>query len=449
MNRRVVMLGTCVFLLTGFLARAEVKVAIERNDNAVAEAEFKFKNIPGPVRGDAASKAKFTVVDGKSDPNGSNLRKLNDGMLPEQQDDPGESFFFNVGTDGGRLQLDLGGIIDIKQVNSYSWHAAGRAPQVYTLYAADGAAEGFNPAPKRGTDPASCGWTKVASVDTRPKTGKPGGQYGVSVSDSAGPLGKYRYLLFDIFRTDDKGPFGNTFYSEIDVRAVAPAEPELAAGPLKREVVRDFKYTLEVQSPSPEIKEWAETKLRPEIDKWYPIFVQSLASDGFTAPKKFTITIKQYGGVAATGGTDVFVSTKWIESQLKNPEWNEATGSVIHELVHVVQQYKARNNPGWLVEGVADYMRWFHFEPPARRPKLKDPTAAKYTDSYRTTAGFLEYVVKNHDHELVVKLNGAMREGRYHRDLWKDYTGMTVQELWNEYVQSLTPAKAAPARPGR
>jgi hypothetical protein len=114
-------------------------------------------------------------------------------------------------------------------------------------------------------------------------------------------------------------------------------------------------------------------------------------------------------------------------------------------LVHVVQQYKTRGNPGWLVEGIADYMRWFHFEPPAHRPKLRNPAKAKYTDSYRTTAGFLEYVAKNHDHELVVKLNAAMRQGRYHRDLWKEYTGMTVQELWNEYVQSLTAARIAPA----
>jgi hypothetical protein len=448
MNRRVVTLVSCLVLLAGSLARADVKVAVERNDNATAGPEFKFKNIPGPVRGDAASKLKFTIVDGRSDPNGSNIRKLTDGLLPDEEDDPGANFFFDAGTDGGRLQLDLGSIIDIKQVNSYSWHTATRAPQVYALYVADGTAGGFNPAPKRGTDPASCGWKLLARVDTRPKTGRPGGQYGVSISDNSGSLGKYRYLLFDVSSTEDRDPFGNTFYSEIDVRAVAPTEPETPAGPLKPAVAKNFEYTLDV-SQSPQVKEWAETKLRPEIDKWYPIFVQCLASDGFAAPKKFAITIRPGRGVAATGGTNVTVNTQWIEGQLKKPEWNEAVGAVIHELVHVVQQYKTRGNPGWLVEGIADYMRWFHFEPPAHRPKLRNPAKAKYTDSYRTTAGFLEYVVKNHDHELVVKLNAAMREGRYHRDLWKEYTGMTAQELWNEYVQSLTAARTTPAGPGQ
>jgi hypothetical protein len=448
MKMRVMMLASGVFLLAGSLARAEVKVAVERNANATAEPEFKFKNIPGPVRGDAANKLRFTIVDGRSDPNASNIRKLTDGMLPEEEDDPGANFFFDAGTDGGRLRLDLRRIIDIKQVNSYSWHTAARAPQVYTLYAADGAAAGFNPAPKRGTDPATCGWKLLARVDTRPKTGRPGGQYGVSISDSSGSLGKHRYLLFDIFRTEDRNRFGNTFYSEIDVRAVAPAEREVPAGPLKPAAVKSFEYTLDV-SRSPQLKEWAETKLRPEVDKWYPILVQSLASNGFTAPKRFTITIKPGRGVAATGGTDVTVSAQWIEAQLKRPGWNQAVGSVIHELVHVVQQYKTRGNPGWLVEGIADYMRWSHFEPPAHRPKLRNPARARYSDSYKTTAGFLEYVVKNHDHELVVKLNAAMRQGRYNRDLWKEYTGMTVQELWNEYAQSLTAARTVPTGPGQ
>jgi hypothetical protein len=155
-------------------------------------------------------------------------------------------------------------------------------------------------------------------------------------------------------------------------------------------------------------------------------------------------------GVAATGDTDVEVSESWIKGQLKKPEWNEAIGSVLHELVHVVQQYKTRDNPGWMVEGIADYFRWFHYEPAAHVPKISAGSAAraKYSDSYQTTAGFLEYVVKNHDHEFVVKMNAAMRQGRYSPDLWKEYTGMTVQDLWSEYVKSL-PASTRPAPDGK
>ena len=92
-----------------------------------------------------------------------------------------------------------------------------RAPQVYRLFASDGTADGFNAQPKKGTDPEKCGWKLIAKVNTKLKSDDDGGQYGVSVSDTAGAIGKYRYLLFDISRTEDDDDFGNTFFSEIDV----------------------------------------------------------------------------------------------------------------------------------------------------------------------------------------------------------------------------------------
>jgi hypothetical protein len=442
---RSIIVGAALFLLTGPMARAEIKVLIDHNSEG--DPQFKFKHAPQPVKHDAAdlANAEFTIVDGESDRNGSNLRALNDGLLPEEEDDPGHNFFFAAGTNGGRLHVDLRRSTDVKQVNTYSWHPRRRALQVYNLYAADGTAADFNAAPKRGTDPEQCGWKLLAKVDTREKFGDAGGQYAVSISDDSGLLGKYQYFLFDVFKTEDSDPFGQTFFSEIDVRAVTPVETETPAGPEVKTRAKDFVWTLDV-SQSPDLKEWAETKLRPAVDKWYPIWVDCLASDGFTAPKKFKITIKPMDGVAATGGTDVEVSESWIKGQIKEPEWNEAVGSVMHELVHVVQQYGDKRNPGWMVEGIADYFRWFHYEPLEHQPKLSARRAAraKYSDSYQTTAGFLEYVAKNHDHEFVVKMNAAMRRGRYSPDLWKEFTGMSVQDLWSEYVKSLPESTRSP-----
>src|SRR5579864_5219770 len=65
--------------------------------------------------------------------------------------------------------------------------------------------------------PATCGWKLIATVDTRPKHGDSGGQYGVSISDSSGTLGKFRYLLFDSIPSEDDDPWGSTFFSEINV----------------------------------------------------------------------------------------------------------------------------------------------------------------------------------------------------------------------------------------
>ena len=107
--------------------------------------------------------------------------------------------------------------IEIAQVNTYSWHPNTRGPQLYKLYAADGSDPKFNLDPKRGVDPASCGWKFIALVSTLSNQGEEGGQYAANVGDESGSLGKYRYLLFDCYITELHDNWGNTFYSEVDV----------------------------------------------------------------------------------------------------------------------------------------------------------------------------------------------------------------------------------------
>lgn len=196
---------------------AQVKVAVEHNAGTAATPSFKFKNVPSPAKDDAASKAKLTLLDGEVDGNSADLDALTDGKLPAFEDEPRANFFFAQGTGGGRLAMDLARVLEIAQVNSYSWHPNTRGPQVYKLYASDGADPKFNAAPKGTIDPSTCGWKLVATVDTRPAQGEPGGQYALSITDAGGALGKYRYLLFDVFVTEVDDDFGNSFYSEIDV----------------------------------------------------------------------------------------------------------------------------------------------------------------------------------------------------------------------------------------
>src|SRR6267378_3127876 len=158
-------------LLAGLAAQAEIKITVDHNPNEQATPEFKFKNVPSPTATNAAAKAKFTIVSGEKDSNGGDVEKLNDGKLPTEQDQPEENFFFDAGTEGGRLLVDLGSVIAIKQVNTYSWHPNTRGPQVYKLYVSDGTAEGFNAKPEKGSDPAKCGWKLITKVNTKPKDG--------------------------------------------------------------------------------------------------------------------------------------------------------------------------------------------------------------------------------------------------------------------------------------
>ncbi len=278
MSRTMFVVGVSLVLRLTVSSGAEIKVAIEHSAGGSAASAFQFKSIPAPSQNDAATKARFTLVDGRRDSNGGDLAQLHDGRLPAEDDQPAENFFFAAGTEGGRLLVDLGSVISIKQINTYSWHSGPRGPQVYALYASDGAAAGFDPQPKRGTDPLKCGWKPLAQIDTRSKERAAGGSYGVSISDAGGAVGKYRYLLFDISRTEVTDPFGNTFYSEIDVvdpetPPIAAAAPAPASGEVRREVVEaqggTYQITIDT-TETPDLTDWAHKDLAPVVREWYP-----------------------------------------------------------------------------------------------------------------------------------------------------------------------------------
>ncbi len=451
-------LGASV-LAFGAVARGEIKIVVDHNSNESASAAFKFKNVPTPSKNDPATSARFTILDGERDDNGGDLDKLHDGKLPTEEDEPAKNFFFNAGTEGGRLRVDLGKLIEIKQVNTYSWHPNTRGPQVYKLYAADGKAEAFNGQPRKAADLEKCEWKLIAKVDTRPKQVEGGCQYGVSISDSDGIIGKYRYLLFDIGRTENDDPFGNTFYSEIDVIG---NDSDAGAGAGASEpafIVHSADGYCEISidtSAAPNLKDWAENKLAPVLAEWYPKIVAMLPSEAYTASGQFKVNIRPGKGVAATGGTRVTANSTWLQTELAG----EAFGALVHEEVHVVQQYgNARlsnpsitRSPGWLVEGIADYIRWFKYEPQSHGADLvwmrtRRNFSPRYDGGYRVTANFLNWVTEAYDQDIVKQLNAAMRQGKYHDELWKEHTGHTLHELADAWKAGIEEQLAMPIEP--
>lgn len=200
-------------------AQAQITVTVERNFGVAANKEFKFKTVRPPVKDDAGAKAKLTLLVGEADEAGGDLSALTDGLLPTEEDQPKANFSFHSGAAGGRFLLDLGNAIEIKQINTYSWHAGPRGPQVYMLYASDGAEPQFCAEPSGDVDPVTCGWRLLTTIDTRRGRGDGGGQYGVSINHPRGSIGRYRYLLFRCSATETDDDSGNTYYSEIDVVA--------------------------------------------------------------------------------------------------------------------------------------------------------------------------------------------------------------------------------------
>lgn len=451
--------ATIATLLTSIaVSFAEVKVVTRH----VAEGQpgFRLPDVPPPSSNDAATAARFSLLDGEADGNGGELNQLHDGGFPSEADEPARNFFFNAGTSGGRILVDLSRVAEITQVNTYSWHPASRGPQHFKLYASDGAADGFKARPGKADDLEKSGWKLVASVDTRSQGG---GQHGVSIADSDGILGKYRYLVFDISRTESDDDFANTFYSEIDViEQNAPAESAVAAAaaePFRLKSVDGYCDITIDTSGAPELKEWAETKLAPVLAEWFPKIVAMLPSEGYAAPKQFSVDIRPRNGVAAAGGTRITANSDWLKRELNR----EAIGALVHEVVHVVQQYGGGRQgnpggtrpPGWLVEGIPDYIRWFLYEPQSHGADLiwlqaqRNPNL-NYDRAYRITANFLNYVVEKYDKDktLITKLNAACRQRKYTDELWPELVGKPLAELNDEWKAAVEKQLAAKRESG-
>jgi hypothetical protein len=166
-------------------------------------------------------------------------------------------------------------------------------------------------------------------------------------------------------------------------------------------------------SDFPEGQAWGDAA-KKLVEIWFPRVCELLATEDYRVPAEIKLVIKKEINVPAyaSGGT-ITINGKWIT---QHPD---DLGMAVHELVHVVQQYpNSRNKPGWLVEGIADYIRWWRYEPEYHavrgRPRI-DPEKSKYTDSYRTTGYFLAWASKKHHMGLVPALearrpNAGVRE---------------------------------------
>ena len=190
-----------------------------------------------------------------------------------------------------------------------------------------------------------------------------------------------------------------------------------------------FKYPVEFVidvADEPKMKDWAE-KVATICTRAYPMINEELKSDGFKPPTVVTLAMKtEYRGVAFASGGRITGSVTYFE------EHPDDVGAMVHETTHVVQHYNGRGNPGWLVEGISDYIRFFKFEP-GKIGRI-NAERAHYNGSYRVTAAFLAFVTDKYDKQLVLKLNKLMREGQYKKEIFQELTGKSLEELDKEWI---------------
>jgi hypothetical protein len=235
----------------------------------------------------------------------------------------------------------------------------------------------------------------------------------------------------------------NHFFLIVFVLACLLCAAEPAAVPKSDAAVLRSVPTFEADiSQVPDLQPWGRAA-EALCQSWYPKIVAILHSDDSVRPLPAVVKLhfeKEMRGVAYASGGEIHIAADWVRSHPND------FGMVVHELTHLVQRYP-RNGAGWLVEGIADYVRLRHFEPMLPLPRI-DFTKAKYTDSYKTTAAFLMWLEDKYGADLVPKLNAALRAGSFTDALFQDATGKEVTQLWSDFAAVRAGANDGPGRRG-
>ncbi len=169
------------------------------------------------------------------------------------------------------------------------------------------------------------------------------------------------------------------------------------------------------------------------IDVFFEQYPKLLKKYNANVTKKVTFIIdKKYNGVAETDNGIIKFNPAWFA---KNTEDLDV---ITHEVMHIVQAYNDENVPGWVTEGIADYVRatqgvnnekanW-------KLPELKPEN--NYDNSYRITARFFIWLTQHLQKDIVLILDDAARNHTFTKNIWEKNTGKTIEQLWAAYVAS-------------
>ena len=213
--------------------------------------------------------------------------------------------------------------------------------------------------------------------------------------------------------------------------SVRPREQEL-----REDVTPEYLSLVLDTSAAPDMKEWTEGVVG-RIQRG-GVRVAAYVTAGWPIPCCVTVSyVDKDGGAPAWtepgACPKICLNAKWFRENRDG----EAAGAFFYALVRAMQGYRATpgatetNCPSWLANGIADYARWYLFEPESRGCDFvrKNPEAYRYNGSFRVTASFLDFVERRHP-GTVMRANAAMRAHAFDdATFWKEATGKTAEEL--------------------
>ncbi len=174
---------------------------------------------------------------------------------------------------------------------------------------------------------------------------------------------------------------------------------------------------------APEMKEFA-LKAAGLAEQFYPRIYQRFHG----RPPASSVTIvfkKDLQSPGSTSGSVISLSVNWF---IQHPD---DLGAIIHEIAHVAQAYPP-GQPSWLVEGIADYIRyWAGFKNESSYPHC-GAGCPHYTSGYWCAAAFLQFVERVYSKDLIPFLQANLSNGTYNDSLFQVLTGKPLPQLWEE-----------------
>jgi hypothetical protein len=203
----------------------------------------------------------------------------------------------------------------------------------------------------------------------------------------------------------------------------------------------EARVTVDIAA-APDLRLWAE-RARQIGALWYPVIQDLLPGPGPAGPVR--IVLEPELGVPAYALPDraeIHVSAAFVRSRIA--QGTDDFGMVIHELTHTLQRYP--RSVRWLTEGIADYIRYERYEPTVPR-RAFDLAKARYDEGYWVSSGFLAWIERSYDRNLIRKLHRALSAGTYRESaFFRQATARDLSGLWKDFVAS-SRAQAAPPRP--
>jgi len=171
--------------------------------------------------------------------------------------------------------------------------------------------------------------------------------------------------------------------------------------------------------------------LQDMVCTFHTIYPQLVARFNPNAPQTVFFKVADIKDIAGAAGNEMAFMRSYM---LNNPN---DTDVVIHEGMHLVQAYQG-NTPGYLVEGIADYVRnSYGLRNSAQGWTLQNYRyGLHYVQGYGVVGAFLQWLEENYTVDggnFVDALDQLLRSGNYSPNIWQQWTGDDLDHLWQMY----------------